>query len=130
MKKNKLDDLIRSALRAEPMRPVPRGLQSKVCARLSVVALIERERRLLRNVAAFCGMLFTFFVTSLLLFWMFKAWLAPMLFDMPGAMGWWDYVAFSMRNSIAGIFAVAAIIGSVAFVLLLWSVLPRHYTTN
>lgn len=130
MRQNKLDDLIRSALQAEPLRPVPRDLQGKVRARLSVVAMIERERRMLRNGAAISSMLVTFAAAAMLLFWMFKACLAPVFSDLPAAMGWLDYVAFSVQNSVASIVALAVVIASAVFVLLLWSIFPRRYTVD
>jgi hypothetical protein len=87
-----LDQTIEATLAAEPLRPTPPGLYRRIRKRLAVVALIQQEQyRFWHSVAAGVGVLATAAGITLLLMLVFGG-PSVLLQNIPGAMGYYDYL--------------------------------------
>jgi hypothetical protein len=90
-----LDVLIDSALASEAMRPVPKGLEARIEQRLTIAALIEKERRSCREAALACAGFLAVIVAGGVTFLSMVD--LPLLIarSMPGGLGYCDYLAVS-----------------------------------
>ena len=107
-----LDRIIDTALRTEePMRPVPPSLYRRIRERLAVIAMIQRERLWFRYMMAAGGFLVFAVVSVAALAALFAD--VPALFtrDVPGGLGYYDYLKsdlFLSAKLVAGMVAVLA----------------------
>lgn len=105
--------MIESALKSEPLRPVPMGLHERVEARLRVVALETRERRgfhkrLWASAALFAMLAVTLVIVPALAF--YQGWSVRAL---PGALGYLDYITVFVMQAWGEIVVALAIGGGV-----------------
>jgi ABC-type sugar transport system permease subunit len=96
----RLDALVKTALRAGPMRPAPFGLHGRIWRRLEIAAMIERERRRFR-IAVGRAILVVCVISGAAAgaLWLWNP-LHGALNAVPGMMGLFDYVmAYSQTAS-------------------------------
>lgn len=126
-----LDAVIETVLGGEPLRPVPSDFHRRVTARLHVVALLEQEQRRFRHDMTMVGLT----VGGILLCMGLFAVLAdvPGLLEhgVPGGMGYYDYVATSLRLAWSNFGAsLAVVFTSVIAMGLLLTVVSVRWLAN
>lgn len=128
-----LDNIIEAALRAEPTRPVPKSLYSKIKGRLTVLTLIHQERKWLQySIAAGGAILFAIAGAAILLV-VFRQFLGLIFSGIPGFQGYIDYLINSTRIAwghilvimVMLLFICAVPVGGV-MLLSFWLKTPRH----
>jgi hypothetical protein len=128
-----LDNLIETALRTEPARPVPKSLYSKIKGRLTVLTLIHQERKWLQySIAAGGAIIFAIAGTAFLLV-VFRQFLDLIFGGIPGFQGYIDYLINSTKiawHQIVVILAMLLFICAVpiggVFLLSFWLKTPRN----
>ncbi|NIA16267.1 MAG: hypothetical protein GWP08_19570 [Nitrospiraceae bacterium] len=122
-----LDSAIDSALRGETLRAAPSGFCQAIGARLAIVGLIREERQRFRIAAGACGAALMAVAAPGLIVSAFPETLTRYLSDVPGAMGFFDYLLSSPGLSWPRVlgFAMAVLTLPVAIVLLSALLPPR-----
>lgn len=93
-----LDQMIEKALHDQPLRSAPAGMCRAIVARLEIVKLIEHERLWLRCSFFLAAGLFSALVIAALFMIAFPQWSSLVARNIPGAMGYCDYLMAS-RNA-------------------------------
>lgn len=93
-----LDRIIEETLHEQPLRSAPAGMCRAIVARLEIVKLIEHERLWLRCSFFLTAGLFSALVVAALFMVAFPQWPSLVAQNIPGAMGYCDYLMAS-RNA-------------------------------
>jgi hypothetical protein len=104
------DTAIESVLREEALRPVPPTLARRVKQRIALLTLIQREQSRFRyalsaGVGVFAAVLIAGVALALL-----TGIPTRLVGDVPGAMGYWDYVKIEVVLSLPLVLGVVAIL--------------------
>lgn len=108
---HKLDLLLESALTSEPLLPSPLSLRDRIATKVRIAALIQEERRGFRSVAISAAALVAAAVSFTALFLSAvhgELWLAR---NMPGLLGYLDYVTTSGARAWPGVAGSSALMG-------------------
>lgn len=126
-----LDCAIDSALRGEVLRPAPSGFCQAIGSRLAIVGLIREERQRFRIVAAACGAALLAVAAPGLVVSAFPQTLTRYLSDVPGAMGFFDYLLASPGFTWPRVLGlVTAALTLPLAIALLSALLPPHRKAN
>jgi len=102
-----------AALKAEPLRPVPAGFGRAVRGRVTILGLIKQERQRLGYAMAASGALYLPIVAAALLVVLFPGLPGVLVRNVPGAMGFYDYMTASAAVSLPRILAALLILPAI-----------------
>jgi len=108
-----LERTIDTTLGEEPLRPVPAGFGRTVQARVTILTLIKQERQRLGYAMAASGALYLPIVAAGLLLALFPELPGLLVRNVPGAMGFYDYLMASPAVSPPRILAALLILPAV-----------------
>ena len=108
-----LERTIDTTLGEEPLRPVPAGFGRTVQARVTILTLIKQERQRLGYAMAASGALYLPIVAAGLLLALFPELPGLLVRNVPGAMGFYDYLMASPAVSAPRILAALLILPAV-----------------
>jgi hypothetical protein len=109
-KRQDFDMAIERVLRGEALRPVPPTLARRIKQRIALLALIHREQSRFRHaLAAGIGILATVLTTGVAVA-LLTGIPTRLVGDVPGAMGYWDYVKIEVLLSLPLVLGILAIL--------------------